>query len=264
LLTFNTHQKTPLSQAAYSLIQDVLPFFFGEDDGEFRIDFIRSMRNLFIRVRASSFSGTKELEKKTSKLGNVEAELTDLIETAARFVHWLVRLCRDCLTPGRSYYSASMALKTLHIMCEEGFFTDVNIEVKSGVLSGVHIDLFSKPMLRVFLDRLADPYDEIARLTLWLIERIKTPQMIPWQTLYSSGVELCLSGRADKSEGGAKVLALCQQFEKVSGYSNVWEQVWESINRDLENENIWTISMEKPLHGRLIALRYAFWCRSLT
>jgi hypothetical protein len=256
LLTFHTHQKTPLSQTSYHLVQSILPYLFADQNAEFRIEVLRVIRGLILRLRASTHSTSKELERRTSKLGNATAELTDLLQTATNFVHWLVIYCRDCLTPGRSYRTASMALKTLHIMSEEGFFTDLDVEVKSGVLSGVHVTLFTPPTLRLFLDRLADPYDEVARLACQLVERMKDPGMIPWGMLYSKGRELCLSGRADQSEGGAKVLSLCQQFDKANGYTKIWEEVWETVARDLKGGNLRDIAAEKPLHGRLVALRY--------
>ena len=255
-LTFHTHQKMPLSKPCFHLIQSVLPSLFAEQDGEFRIEILRSIRSLILRIRASTHSTSKELEKRTSKLGNIEAELTLILTEAGDFVKWLVGFCGECICPGRSYYSCSMALKTLHVLCEEGFFTDLEVEVKSGVLSGVHVELFSSSMLRLLLDRLADGYDEVAKLACWLIERIKDPAMIPWKTLYDTGRELCLSRRADKAEGGARALCLCQHFGKVNGYTNVWEDVWDSLVEDVKTGNLQLVAQEKPLHGRLVALRY--------
>jgi hypothetical protein len=103
---------------------------------------------------------------------------------------------------------------------------------------------------------LADPYDEVARLAYGLIERVRTPEMLPWKTLFETGKILCLSGRADKSEGGAKVLCLCQRFCEVNGYTNVWEEIWESIVVDVKTGDLRSVAMERPLHGRLVALRY--------
>ena len=255
-LVFHTQQKQPISKPCFHLIQSVLPSIFAEQDGEFRIEILRSVRSLVLRLRASTHSTLKELEKRTSKLGNLEAELTLILSEAEDFVKWLVGFCGECICPGRSYYTCSMALKTLHILCEEGFFPDLAVEVKSGVLSGVHVELFSPSMLRLLLDRLADGYDEVANLACWLVERIKDPEMIPWKTLYAKGMEFCLSGRADKAEGGARLLSLCQQFGKVSGYTNVWEDVWESLVADVNTGNLQLVAEERPLHGRLVSLRY--------
>jgi hypothetical protein len=256
LLTFHTHQKTPFSQGCFRLIQSVLPSLFAEQDGEFRNDVLKSIRGLILRIRASTQSASKELEKRTSRLANMAAELTEVLGTATRFMRWLVTFCRDCITPGRSYYTASMGLKTFHVLAEEGFCPDLDVEVKSGVLSGVHIDLFSKGMLRLLLDRLADPYDEVARLAYLLIVRIRDYEMVPWKALYSRGMELCLSGRADKSEGVAKVLCLCQQFGQDNGYVNIWEELWESLVADVKAGDLRSVAVERPLHGRLVALRY--------
>lgn len=256
LLTFHTHQKTPLSLTAFNLVQSVLPYFFADQNAEFRIEVLRVIRGLIQRLQASTRSLCKELERRTSKLGNATAELTDLLQIATNFAHWLVRYCRESLTPGRSYYTASMSLKTLHCMCEEGFFSDIEVEGKSGVLSGVRLILFSPSMLRLLLDRLADAYDEVAKLACRLIERMKHPEMIPWDELCNKGLELSLSGRADNSEGGAKVLFLCKQFDKVNGYTNIWEDIWESVLRDLKCGSLRDVAVEKPVHGRLVALRY--------
>jgi hypothetical protein len=260
LLTFHTHQKTPIALPCVTLIQSVLPHFFAEQDAELRIEVLRSMRNLILRIRASTHATLKELERRTSKLGNATAELSEILRTASQFVDWLVVFCRFCATPGRSYYTTSMGLKTLQIMAEEGLFTDMDVEVKSGVLSGVHVELFSKGTLLVFLDRLADPYDEVARLVYWFIERIKEPTVVPWDSLYRTGRQLCLSRRADKAEGGAKVLSLCQKFEAVHGRTKIWEEVWNSIIEDVEFGELRRITIEKPLHGRLILLRYSTFC----
>lgn len=244
LLTFHTHQKTPLSQGCFSLIQSVLPSLFVEQDPEFRIEILRSIRGLILRIRASTHSTSKELDRNISKLGNQTAELRDILATSTNFINWLVQFCGESISPGKSFYTTSMALKTLVILAEEGFFTDLDVEVKSGVLSGVHVELFIGSMVRLMLDRLADAYDEVGRLAFWFIERIKQPDKIPWDELYETGKKLCLSGRADKSEGGAKILCLCQQFGM-----NIWEDVWESLIEDVKTGY-------KPLYGRLVALRY--------
>ena len=262
LLTFHTHQKTPLSKDCLALIQSVLPSLFAEQDAEFRGEILRSIRGLILRIRASTHSASKELERRISRLGNGTAELTEIIENASQFIKWLVSFCGDCITPGRSYYTASMGLRTLHVISEEGFFIDLDVEVKSGVLSGVHVELFSEGMLRLLLDRLADAYDEVARMACWLVERIKEPEMIPWKNLYFMGRKLCLSGRADKSEGGARVLRLCQQFGAINGYTNIWEEVWESLVEDIKSGDVRNVAIEKPLHGRLVALRHVIFIRS--
>jgi hypothetical protein len=256
LLTFHTHQKTPLSQPCFNLIQSVLPHFFAEQDAELRIEVLRSMRGLILRLRASTHAALKELERRTSKLGNATAELSEIIQIASAFIDWLVAFCRFCNTPGRSYYTTSMGLKTLQIMAEEGFFTDMSVDVKSGVLSGVHVELFSGGTLIVFLNRLADPYDEVARLVYWFIERIKEPETIPWEMLYKMGSQLCLSRRADNAEGGAKILSLCDKFATINGHTQIWEEVWKSIVEDVEVGELKKVTIEKPLHGRLILLRY--------
>ena len=264
LLTFHTHQKTPLSQPCFTLIQSVLPSLFAEQDAEFRGEILRSIRGLILRIRASTHSASKELERRISKLGNATAELTEIIDTASQFTKWLVSFCEECITPGRSYYTTSMGLRTLHVISEEGFFSDLDVEVKSGVLSGVHVELFSKGMLMLLLDRLADAYDEVARMACWLVERIKNPEIIPWKDLYFIGRKLCLSGRADKSEGGARVLCLCQRFEGINGYTNIWEEVWESLVDDIKSGDVQNVATERPLHGRLVALRYIPLVRSDT
>ena len=256
VLTFHTHQRIPLSLQCFSLIESVLPQFFAEQDAEYRIEVLRSIRTLVLRLRASTHAALKELERQTSKLGNAAPELSTILETSSKFVDWFVAFCRFCLTPGRSYYTTSMGLKTLHIMIEEGFFTDVNVDVKSGILSGIHLELFSKGTLLLLLDRLADPYDEVARLAFWILERVKEPALIPWSSLYNSGRKLCLSRRADKAEGGAKALHLCYIFGRVNGYTQIWEEIWESIIEDVKCGDLRRVNIQKPLHGRLILLRY--------
>jgi hypothetical protein len=256
LLTFHTHQKTPLSHPCLALIQSVLPSLYIEQDPEFRVEVLRSIRNLLLRLRASTHSAAKELERRISKLGNITEKLTELLDTASAFVDWLVRFCGECITPGRTFSMASMGLKTLHVLCEEGFLMDVNVEVKSGVLSGVHVELFSKVRLRLLLDRLVDPYDEVARLAAWLVQRVKHPERIPWGELFARGTKLCLSGRADKSEGGARVLRLVDQFSWINGIADVWEQVWDTLVEDIKSGDLTRVSGERPLHGRLVCLRY--------
>lgn len=258
ILTFHAQQKTPISQGCYRLIQAVLPSLFAEQDGEFRIEILRSTRVLLMRLRASTHSTVKELEKRASKLGNIAQELNEILTSAGLFIGWLVHFCKECITPGRSYYTASMGLRTLYLIGEEGLFTDLKVEVKSGVSSGVRVELFSHSMLRLLVDRLADPYDEVSRLAYGLLERIKDPEMMPLNYLFSKGRELCSSGRADKSEGGAKVLCLCQQFGEANGYKNVWEELWGSLVYDIETGNLRSVAEESPLHGRLIALRYVY------
>jgi hypothetical protein len=256
LLTFHPHQKTPLTTQSYNLILTVLPILFSSQDGEFRVEILRSLRNLILRVRASTHASSRELERGRSKLGNAAAELDEIISVATRFVDGLLGFLRACIHPGRTFYTSSMALKTMHMMCEEGFFTDLQVEVKSGVLSGVKVELCSPATIRCFLDRLADPYDEVARLVFGLIERVRKPEELPWGKLLEIGKVLCLSGRADKSEGGARILCLCQKFVGVNGFGNIWEDVWESLTSDVKNGDLRSVAVERPLHGRLVALRY--------
>jgi hypothetical protein len=255
ILTFHTHQKVPVSLQCFSLVESVLPHFFAEQDAEYRIDVLRSLRTLILRLRASTHAALKELDRQMSKLGNAATELSTILETSSKFVDWLAAFCRFCLTPGRSYYTTSMGLKTLHIMIEEGFFTDINVDVKTDLLSGIRLELFSKGTLLVLLDRLADPYDEVARLAFWILERVKDPALIPWSSLYTTGRKLCLSRRADKAEGGAKALHLSHLFAGVNGYIHIWEEIWESIIEDVRSGDLRRVTIQKPLHGRLILLR---------
>ena len=261
LLTFHSYQKTPLSEPCLALIQSVLPSLYIEQDPEFRVEVLRSIRNLLLRIRASTHSASKELERRISKLGEIE-NLKELLSSAASFVGWLVRFCGECITPGRTYPMASTGLKTLHLLCEEGFLMDVDVVGKSGVLSGVQVKLFSEVRLRLLLDRLVDPYDDVARLAGWLVERIKQPERIAWGKLFGRGTELCLSGRADKSEGGARVLRLVDQFSRINGITNVWEQVWQSLVEDTKSGDLRPVAVERSLHGRLVCLRYRA-CQSL-
>lgn len=256
LLTFHTHQKTPLSQGCLALIQSILPSMYAEQDPEFRVETLRSMRNLLLRLRASTHAAAKDLDRRISKLGDITQELTRQLARASGFVQWLVQFCGECVLPGRTFPMASMGLKTLRLLCEEGFLTDVDVEVKSGVLSGVHVSLFSEVRLRLLLDRLVDPYDEVARLAGWLVERIVQPERIPWGELFERGKDLCLSGRADKSEGGARIVRLVDQFSRVNGIEDVREQVWKSLVEDIKGGDLNLVAGEWPLHGRLVCLRY--------
>jgi hypothetical protein len=256
LLTFHTHQKTPLSDPCLTLIQQILPSMYTEQDPEFRVETLRSIRNLLLRLRASTHSAAKDLERRISQLGDITQELRQQLARASRFVHWLVEFCGECVFPGRTFPMASMGLKTLHLLCEEGFLTDVDVEVKSGVLSGVHVKLFSEVRLRALLDRLVDPYDEVARLAGWLVERVMQPERIPWGELFERGRTLCLSGRADKSEGGARILRLVDQFSRVNGIEGVWEQVRKSLVNDIKGGDLNLVAGERPFHGRLVCLRY--------
>jgi len=262
LLTFHSHQKTPLSEPCLALIQSVLPSLYIEQDPEFRVEVLRSIRNLLLRIRASTHSAAKDLERRTSKPGDITEKLKTLLSSASSFVDWLVRFCGECITPGRTYPMASTALKTLHLLCEEGFLMDVDVVAKPGVLSGVHAKLFSEVRLRLLLDRLVDPYDDVARLAGWLVERIKQPERIAWGKLFGRGTELCLSGRADKSEGGARVLRLVDQYSRINGITNVWENVWQSLVEDMKSGDLRRVAGERSLHGRLVCLRYRA-CQSL-
>jgi hypothetical protein len=222
---------------------------------EYRGEILHLFRLFIQRIRSSTHSAKKGLT--SNGIEEVLARrLESTIDKAQVFLEWLISFCRQCIQPGRTYYTACMSLKVILCLCEEDIFSDLNPEIKTTGVSGVHIELFSPGTVRLLINRLADGYDEVARMAFQLLEMVKDTNVISWMELYENGKKLCLNGRVDRSEGGAKVLLLCHRFSEVNGISGIWEEVWNSLELDVQSGELRSVATERALHGRLVALRY--------
>lgn len=256
-LTSDAQKAKPISTQIYDLVKQVLPLTFADDDMQYRNDVLHTIHLFIKRIRATSYNARKELGNAQSRVANHENVLQSILHNARKFTEWLVAYCRDCLTPGRTFYTTSMALDLLYILSTEEFFTDVDLGRPPSTTWGLHLKLFSKALVRLLIDRLADPYEGVARVALSLLSMMKDKKLIPLPELHSKGLELCNSVRTDRSQGGARALILCAKFQKESERKITWNNIAQSVNRDIEVGTLESLALKTPLQGRLVALRYS-------
>jgi hypothetical protein len=216
-----------------------MPIYFAEDDPEFRGEFLSSLKVFVRRI--------KNKAKQKGQPGPSHVD-TDSFE----FIPFLVQFCADSLTPGRKHYTSSMALRVIHLLVSEDLCSDIT-PLKAS--ASRQVELFTPAMVRLLVDRLVDPYDEISSLSYQLLERIGPVNMMPWRLLLDEGMKYTLSGRAYKAEGGAKILRLCNEFRSINGSNEIWTELLDSVVQDAEKGDLNEITMKRPLHGRLVALR---------
>ncbi|KAL4939613.1 hypothetical protein BDV06DRAFT_33661 [Aspergillus oleicola] len=274
----------PLSSAAIRAIIKSLPSLHAESDPGTRGEILSMVRALIVRLKGGILANEENpVEPRTtqSKKQPIQFKRDD-VETRLCLENYLNFLMADLRTTA-SYHRHIMALKTLYQFMESGlderFIGAMSSKPENRqVVWKFHMEIFGPKLLRLLVDLLMDPFDEVRIAALNLLKIFPKPVLLDTAERNKEGPELLVALR--KAETLASNTSRADHADTVALLYNVvfytadakdsqgtewWKTkigVVEMILRKLEDklsltEGLFNSSLrDAPLHGYLCALRY--------
>ncbi|KKK22927.1 hypothetical protein ARAM_005405 [Aspergillus rambellii] len=278
----------PVSAAAIRVVLKSLPSLHAESDPCSRGEILTLIRGLIVRVKGGILADKENpVEEKITV--NKKKQLVfarDDAETEACMKNYLEFLLTD-LRPTASYHRHIMALKTLILLLESGLDDRYTGSV-SGKPEGrqvrwkFNMDIFGSRLLRLLVDLLLDPFEEVRGTALNILKLFPLPVLLGGASHSAVGKPELIdaitkaeqlasnTSRADHADTVARLfyLIFCTASKsKVNddGIFHWWDTkagVVEMLLGKLEEklslpEGLFHSSLrDAPLHGYLCALRY--------
>ncbi|KAJ5613334.1 hypothetical protein N7510_006528 [Penicillium lagena] len=271
----------PLTPAAFKAILRGLPSIHADSDSYTRGEVLGLTRKLIVRLKGGILKrdSTKVPGKQVSDLAKTDEETKSFLRA---YIHFLAGDL--CVTA--SYARHITALKALRLLIESGLDSRTDIKPVKSELENrwkVHMDIFHPGLLRLLLDLILDPFDEVRATSSSIVNQC--PQHILMCGLLNTaneqpGASVKLTdaisraesiasntSRADNADTVARLyhVIFCAASRSGSAGSSWWAtkvSVVDTILQRLEDrlsspKGIFTSSMrEAPLHGYMSGLRY--------
>ncbi|CAK7903895.1 tRNA (cytidine(32)-2'-O)-methyltransferase non-catalytic subunit Trm732p [[Candida] anglica] len=279
LLVGSPKSSQPIPQYIYNTLINynvIESFFMDHDETDIRNDFYSILRHFLIRVKDSSYSLNRDMQKliKGNRDEVKQQQLKAFIESNHRFMNWFVGLLQESITPGSTYPQVSLGLQLLDVLVSLGVDSSVDLtgsslkhskamskSINSKMNFPFSIDLFNPTMVRLLADNVTNNYEDIRDSSVNILlacPNEKLTKLLSSPILSKSMVILFdLKGR--KSEGGARVFQfLAQAYDRVHDESKIhrlcdalMERI-ESASDSIIDENI---QPENRVQGVFTALR---------
>ncbi|KAF4266943.1 hypothetical protein KXV68_002181 [Aspergillus fumigatus] len=280
----------PLSSTAIRAILRGLPSMHAESDSYSRGEIISLLRKLIVRLKGGILEnqdGPVQEELSTNKTQQAKSGRSDS-ETRACVSTYIGFLKTD-MRPTASYPRHIMALKTLNLFLQSGLDPRVNLVRRANMEEDkvrwkVNIEVFDPSLIRLLVDLLLDPFEEVRATSLTILNMAPRDMLLGGllqSADRSSAMPLRLidaltkaeqlasnTSRADHADTVARLyhIIFYATAETHSGGGSQW---WETkkgvvdlLLTKLEGKvsnpgGLFTTSMrDAPLHGYVSALRY--------
>ncbi|KAL2825227.1 putative death-receptor fusion protein-domain-containing protein [Aspergillus cavernicola] len=279
----------PVSSTAIRVIIKSLPSLHAESDPGTRGEILSLIRGLIVRLKGGVLANKENpVERKPSSNRKQPAVYArDDLETRARLKDYLDFLMAD-LRPTTSYHRHIMALKTIVLLLDSGiderFSSDLSNKPEHRQIRWkFHLEIFGPRLMRLLVDLLLDPYDEVRATAINLLKLFprsvlfnnvycpasgrpnEKPELIA--ALYRAEQWASNTSRADHADTVARLYHVIFYTADLAepGETAWWDTklgVIEIVLRKLEDklsspEGLFNPSLrDAPLHGYLCALRY--------
>lgn len=276
----------PVSSATMKAILKGLPPMHAESNSYSRGEILSLVRKLIVRLKGGLLSGDEDLSQRVVASKKQQPTFArDDSETLACLRDYIAFLKSD-LRPTASYPRHITALKSLMLFLDSGL--DSRFEKPAGAKSDgiqtkwkLHIEVFEPSLLRLLVDLLLDPFDDVratslAILKLFPLEVVmgslpsetgtaeNKPQII--NALAKAEMLASNTSRADYADTVARLyqITFSAAAQTVSNSGPWWQAkstVVDTILQKLEEKlaavgGLFKSSMrDAPLHGYVSALR---------
>lgn len=189
LTTAFTTTKPMTSEAAHEILK-ALPLIHADSDAHSRSEIMSITRKLVVRLR----SGIKQIglpgEDATPATHDKLVEQSKSDQLTLKFLANYVKFLEGDLCVNASYPRHITALKAIKLLLESGLdpLTDPTLSKGDGGYWKIHMELYNASLLRLLLDLLLDPFEEVRQTSLAIIN------LFPSQVLLNGGIR-----RADKA-----------------------------------------------------------------
>ncbi|EAW14308.1 THADA/TRM732 family protein [Aspergillus clavatus NRRL 1] len=279
----------PLSSATIRAILCGLPSMHAESDSYSRGETLSLIRKLIVRLKGGIMSNQAGLDHESSSTTNQQAKSDRNDSETRACLKAYVDFLKADMRPNASYPRHIMALKTMILFLESGLDSRINFN-KAAKMEGdkvrwkFNLDIFEPGLLRLLVDLLLDPFEEVRATSLTILNFFPRDFLLSGlvqSTNESSGMPLRLTealiraeqlasntSRADHADTVARlyhiIFCAAAQTNQV-GFTQWWgtkKGVVDLVLKKLEgklsiSEGLFTPSMrDAPLHGYVSALRY--------
>ncbi|KAL4920105.1 putative death-receptor fusion protein-domain-containing protein [Aspergillus aurantiobrunneus] len=274
----------PLSSAAIRVIIKSLPSLHAESDPCTRGEILSMVRGLIVRLKGGILANQDNPVEPRTTLSKKQplVFVRDDTETRSCLEDYLNFLMADLRTTA-SYHRNIMALKTIFHFLESGLDERYIGAVSSKpehrqVRWKFHMEIFGPKLLRLLVDLLVDPFDEVRAVALNLLKLFPKSVLLDTSRHNGEKPELLvaltkaetLASNTSRADHADTVARLYQVIFYTAEAKNPRESDWwstkmgviELILRKLEDklsspDGLFNSSLrDAPLHGYLCALRY--------
>ncbi|KAF3936127.1 hypothetical protein ABW19_dt0200342 [Dactylella cylindrospora] len=235
-----------------SLFKAHLDDFFAESDAQIRNEVYSGLRALLERIVASSYAVNKRLQslESRSKIAGADVSpekgtLSGQLASQKAFTSWFLNeLLPAQLRPNSSYQRVILALRVYSFWLPQidrdpvnssgsntnGLSSDVKLSRKRQV-EKEHVILPFDPevqysnLLRLLVERIIDPYDDIRALASALVKQLRQSENVPWAYILQRTQKLIEdSGRPGQEDGFSHILEVLHHLSLRD--PSIGNEVW--------------------------------------
>ncbi len=282
ILVTSTSNTKPFTADVLSILKQRLPYLHAETDAHFRNEILSTEQHLIDRLRgASSYLHRESARQET--LANRKKQLADgessipLIPAEAPlssqtsldqhmdFVDWYCGFLMSELRPAVPYQRHISSLNALGVLLRSGLDDHVitgNLPMPTQAEAKwfVHVQVVNACFVRILLDLLLDPFDDVRSLAATLLKMIPATYTYLWEPMdrFLSRAQSMYqrSGRADHADGVARGFEIMYSLHKADGLVVV-EKLVLGIEEKLAvaSRSLTSAVSCAPIHGELAGLR---------
>ncbi|CAN6639216.1 tRNA (32-2'-O)-methyltransferase regulator Trm732p [Trichomonascus vanleenenianus] len=264
LLVSSAKLTKPIPPSTYSLIESSFDSLFISSDSGYRSQVFGLMRQLTQRLRASTHSISRKLEKPDP--AKDQAELQILMDKAKDFLGALLHYLDRCLLPGATYPWLIISCQLFTMLVQSGLDDRVSSQYheKQHISYPFSMDLFPASRVRLLVDQMTNPYEDIRSYATKILKM--APKPLPMLTqrenvdqLASRGFTLISGMRGREGDGGARVMQLVFDLYRpydVDFLSQIMARLDEGIQ--LAQRDLLQAVSQHSLHGFFTSLRLIF------
>lgn len=222
LLLSSTTTTAPVSHRVFQALEDHLRDFHEQPDAEFRGQFVKTMKDFFVRLDASDRASRKAL--RVASVSHNDSASPQQVSASEKFLWWYFLFLLNNIKPGSSYACTISSLQILrHLMQLENF---MNTKLCPGTCppnksmatrrNGKSWDV-SYPynccaMVNILLHSLFHPYDDVRTLVCELLLHASFQNCLRQADLLgyldSAYKRLLTTGRLSDIEGFSRLCSL--------------------------------------------------------
>lgn len=179
VLVSSTFSTRPFSYNTLDLLRDNLTLLHSDTDAKFRNELLSNSKHMIVRLRGAVSFLAKEvylfttkddltpqsnsLQKNSAAADSQEARL---LQRHTNFIRWYINFLSNELIPTASYQRHVTALRALQMAVESGLLAasmvgKLDHEADSESVWDFNQGLFTKKMVRIFLDLLMNPFEDV-------------------------------------------------------------------------------------------------------
>ena len=172
VLISSSSSTKPLSAGVLDILRSRLGALHADTDAKFRNEILSQTRHMIERIRGATAHLVKELQNISFSTGPDQlvskletqgsaTEINKLLETHKDFVKWYLEFLLGELIPTSSYQRHITALRALALLLKSGL-SQRHISLQSaGTVWVYSINIFTSGCMRLLLDLLMDPFEDV-------------------------------------------------------------------------------------------------------